>query len=321
MIRNRVDFPAPFGPSRAVTPASTPNVTSLTALHPKTFAPVYSATKAGLRSFTRGLRLQAEPFGIHVMEAIPPLVDTAMTSGRGKGKISAEDKDAILGRIKITADLKDMADADFVVEAATENETLKFKVFQDLDGICKPGVILATNTSSIPIGRIAAQTGRPEKVVGMHFMNPVPVMKLVEVIRGLATSDETYQTTWDLSLKFGKTPALAALVYVVFTRLAGGWSDRSGRGALCVGGSLLLVSQAGKAFYAVLFLDAAYWAWMGHWLYTWDQLLWILGFWAIEFNLKEWRESNEAEAQKAEPAHAGLVPKGLATSRGWAACG
>ena len=126
-----------------------------------------------------------------------------------KGKISADDRDAILGRIKITADLKDMAEADFVVEAATENETLKFKIFRDLDEICRPGVILSTNTSSIPIGRIAAQTGRPDMVIGMHFMNPVPVMKLVEVIRGLATSDDTYQTTWDLALKFGKTPALA----------------------------------------------------------------------------------------------------------------
>lgn len=126
-----------------------------------------------------------------------------------KGRISAEEKDAILGRIKITADLKDMANADFVVEAATENEPLKFKVFKDIDEFCKPGVILASNTSSIPIGRIAAQTKRPEKVIGMHFMNPVPVMKLVEVIRGIATSDETFQTTWDLSLKFGKTPALA----------------------------------------------------------------------------------------------------------------
>ncbi|BBO83839.1 3-hydroxybutyryl-CoA dehydrogenase [Desulfosarcina ovata] len=126
-----------------------------------------------------------------------------------KGKIQAEEKDAILGRIKITADLKDQAEADFVVEAATENETLKFNIFKDLDEICKPGIILASNTSSIPIGRIANQTSRPEKVIGMHFMNPVPVMKLVEVIRGIATSDETFQTTWDLSVKFGKTPALA----------------------------------------------------------------------------------------------------------------
>lgn len=126
-----------------------------------------------------------------------------------KGKLAAAEKDAILGRIKITADLKDMAAADFVVEAATERENLKFDIFKNLDSICKPGIILASNTSSIPIGRIGSQTKRPDKVIGMHFMNPVPVMKLVEVIRGIATSDETFKTTWDLSVKFGKTPALA----------------------------------------------------------------------------------------------------------------
>jgi 3-hydroxybutyryl-CoA dehydrogenase len=127
-----------------------------------------------------------------------------------KGKISAEEKDALLGRIRTTVDLKDMAGADFVVEAATENEPLKFQIFRDLDGICPAGVILATNTSSIPIGRIAAQTGRPDKVIGMHFMNPVPVMKLVEVIRGIATSDDTFQVTWALAQRFGKTPAEAS---------------------------------------------------------------------------------------------------------------
>jgi len=126
-----------------------------------------------------------------------------------KGKMSAGEKDAVLSRIKTSVDIKDMADADFVVEAATENEPLKFKVFQSLDEICKPGVILSSNTSSIPIGRIASQTKRQDKVIGMHFMNPVPVMKLVEVIRGLATSDDTFKTTWDLSIKFGKTPAQA----------------------------------------------------------------------------------------------------------------
>ena len=126
-----------------------------------------------------------------------------------KGKMDAAEKDAVLGRIQTSVDLKEMADADFVVEAATENEALKFNIFKDLDEICKPHVILSSNTSSIPIGRIASQTGRPEKVIGMHFMNPVPVMRLVEVIRGLATSDETFQATWDLSIKFGKTPAEA----------------------------------------------------------------------------------------------------------------
>ena len=126
-----------------------------------------------------------------------------------KKKLTAEELDAILGRIRTTVDLQDMASADFVVEAATEDEGLKFQIFTDLDEICEPEVILATNTSSIPIGRIAARTRRPQKVIGMHFMNPVPVMKLVEVIRGLATSEETFQITWDLSEKLGKTPAEA----------------------------------------------------------------------------------------------------------------
>lgn len=124
-----------------------------------------------------------------------------------KGKMSAEEKDAVLGRIKTTTNLKDMASADFVVEAATENEPIKFQIFRDLDSFCPPHAILSSNTSSIPIGRIAAQTRRPDKVIGMHFMNPVPVMKLVEVIRALTTSDETFKLTWDLSVKFGKTPA------------------------------------------------------------------------------------------------------------------
>ncbi len=126
-----------------------------------------------------------------------------------KGKMQDEEKTAVLDRIKPSADIKDMASADFVVEAATENESLKFQIFENLDEICGAGVILATNTSSIPIGRIAGKTKRPEKIIGMHFMNPVPVMKLVEVIRGLPTSDDTFKTTWDLCLKFGKTPAEA----------------------------------------------------------------------------------------------------------------
>ena len=126
-----------------------------------------------------------------------------------KGKMTDEEKAAVLGRIKTSVSLKDMSSADFVVEAAVENEALKFQIFKDLDEICESGVILATNTSSIPIGRIAAQTRRPEKVIGMHFMNPVPVMRLVEVIPGIATSEETLKITWELSEKFGKTPAQA----------------------------------------------------------------------------------------------------------------
>ena len=126
-----------------------------------------------------------------------------------KGKMTDEDKDSVLGRIKTSVSLPDMSAADFVVEAATENESLKNQIFKDLDEICDAGVILSSNTSSIPIGRIAAQTQRPDKVIGMHFMNPVPVMKLVEVIPGIATSEKTYQATWALAEKFGKTPAKA----------------------------------------------------------------------------------------------------------------
>jgi 3-hydroxybutyryl-CoA dehydrogenase len=158
---------------------------------------------------TAGLNVIMSDIKIEFAEKGLATITKILGKSVDKGRISADDKAAILGRVKITADLKDMAGADFVVEAATENETLKFKIFKDLDEICGPDVILATNTSSIPIGRIAAQTGRPDKVIGMHFMNPVPVMKLVEVIRGLATSDDTFRTTWDLSQKFGKTPALS----------------------------------------------------------------------------------------------------------------
>lgn len=136
-------------------------------------------------------------------------IDKILSRGVEKGKMSEEEKKAVLGRIKASVRLADMASADYVVEAATENEKIKFQIFKDLDEICKEQVILATNTSSIPIGRIAAQTRRAEKVIGMHFMNPVPVMKLVEIIPGLATSDETFQITWDLAEKFGKTPAKA----------------------------------------------------------------------------------------------------------------
>jgi len=126
-----------------------------------------------------------------------------------KGKMEAGEKEAIIGRIETTTDLADMAGVDFVVEAAVEREDLKFKIFEDLDKICPAHVILSTNTSSIPIGRIAARTSRPEKIIGMHFMNPVPVMKLVEVIRSIATDQATFDLTWELCERFNKTPAEA----------------------------------------------------------------------------------------------------------------
>ena len=123
-----------------------------------------------------------------------------------KDKIKADQKTEILSRIKKSTNLEDMKDADFVVEAATEREDLKLGIFKKLDEVCKPGVILASNTSSIPITRIAGATKRPELVIGMHFMNPVPVMQLVEIIRGLVTSQETYNTVEALSKQFGKIP-------------------------------------------------------------------------------------------------------------------
>jgi 3-hydroxybutyryl-CoA dehydrogenase len=123
-----------------------------------------------------------------------------------KEKLTVDKKDEILGRIKKSTSLGDMKDADFVVEAATEREDLKLNIFKELDETCKTGVILATNTSSIPITKIASATKRPELVIGMHFFNPVPVMKLVEVIRGLATSKEAFDLTENLVRQFGKTP-------------------------------------------------------------------------------------------------------------------
>ena len=124
-----------------------------------------------------------------------------------KGRMTPEDRDAVLSRIEGTVPVEPLAEADFVVEAAIENVELKKKIFAELDGLCRPEVILATNTSSISITEIAAATGRPDRVIGMHFMNPVPVMKLVEIIRGLATSDETYQAVHDMAVAMGKTPA------------------------------------------------------------------------------------------------------------------
>jgi 3-hydroxybutyryl-CoA dehydrogenase len=123
-----------------------------------------------------------------------------------KERITRETGNKITGRIKGTALVDDVAKTDFVIEAATEQESLKLEIFRDLDGICRKGVILATNTSSISITKIASATQRPDRVIGMHFMNPVPLMKLVEIIRGLATSDETFQTVRDLAEKMGKTP-------------------------------------------------------------------------------------------------------------------
>jgi 3-hydroxybutyryl-CoA dehydrogenase len=136
------------------------------------------------------------------LETIGKNLDRELT----KNKITADDKSATLARITPVLDRAQLADCDLVVEAATEKFDIKAEIFHDLDRILKPDVILASNTSSISITKIAALTKRPEKVIGMHFFNPVPVMKLVEVIRGLATSQATYETVRDLAMKLEKTP-------------------------------------------------------------------------------------------------------------------
>ncbi len=123
-----------------------------------------------------------------------------------KGALGAEAREALLGRIHADTSLDATARAELVVEAATENPEIKFRIFRDLDRLAPPPTILATNTSSISITTIAAQTRRPAQVIGMHFMNPVPVMPLVEVIRGLETSDETTRTVVDVAKALGKTP-------------------------------------------------------------------------------------------------------------------
>ena len=123
-----------------------------------------------------------------------------------KGRLSETDKKAALSRIKASKDFKDLGELDFIVEAVPEQEDIKFRIFHELDSLCPPATILSTNTSSIPVGRVAAHTNHPERVIGMHFMNPVPLIRLVEVIRGLNTSDETLQITWELAERLDKTP-------------------------------------------------------------------------------------------------------------------
>jgi 3-hydroxybutyryl-CoA dehydrogenase len=123
-----------------------------------------------------------------------------------KNKITVDDRTSALKRIEAVVDRARLADCDFVIEAATEKFEIKTEIFRDLDRIVRPEIILASNTSSISITKLGSLTKRPEKVIGMHFFNPVPVMKLVEVIRGLATTQETFTTVRDLSLKLEKTP-------------------------------------------------------------------------------------------------------------------
>ena len=153
-------------------------------------------------------------FQVTLCDVKPEFVDKAIKTITGnldrqvkKGTITEEIKTQTLGRIKTSINLEQACqEADLVVEAATENETIKLDIFRTLDRSTKPATILASNTSSLSITRIAAVTKRPEKIIGMHFMNPVPVMKLVEIIRGLSTSDETYAAVKELSERLEKVP-------------------------------------------------------------------------------------------------------------------
>ena len=141
----------------------------------------------------------------HGLDAIGRNLDRMVQRGRFK----PEERDRVIARIETTTNLEDLACADFVIEAVVENEDAKIGLFQKLDQLCPPEVILASNTSSISITRMGARTRRADRVIGMHFMNPVPAMRLVEIIRGLATSDETYQATRALAERVGKTTMTA----------------------------------------------------------------------------------------------------------------
>jgi len=131
-------------------------------------------------------------------------IDKFLSRSVEKGKLDAKEKDTIIGRIKGTTDMGDLKAVDFVVEAVIEDLDLKKKVFQELDELCRPEIVLSSNTSSMSITEIASATKRPDKVCGMHFFNPVPLMRLVEIIRGYFTSDETVTTATDLAKKMGK---------------------------------------------------------------------------------------------------------------------
>ena len=171
----------------------------------------------GAGTMGNGIAQTAATAGYHVtcMDVMPPALEkarTAITKSTAKlvekGSLTAEQK-ANADGIKFVGNMDTMPDADLVIEAATENPELKFKIFREMDSAAREGVILASNTSSISITKIAANTKRADKVIGMHFINPVPLMKLVEVIRGLGTSDETTHTIMEVCKAMGKVPVEA----------------------------------------------------------------------------------------------------------------
>jgi 3-hydroxybutyryl-CoA dehydrogenase len=160
---------------------------------------VQTAAQAGFEVIVRDIKQEFVDKGIAG-------IDKLLGKNVEKGKMSAEDKAAIMGRISGTVDMAAAADCDLVIEAALEVMDIKKAIFKELDAICKPECILASNTSALSLTEIAAATKRADKVIGMHFFNPVPAMKLVEVIRGASTSQETYDKIKDLSIKMGKAP-------------------------------------------------------------------------------------------------------------------
>ena len=157
----------------------------------------------------RGYRVLLADVSLDAAQAGKDKIAKSLARGVAKGKVTQEHVDSTLDRLVPIPSLNELSEADFVVEAASENVELKLSLFEKLDGICGDGVILASNTSSISITRIGAATSRPEHVIGMHFMNPVPVMKLVEVIRGQETSDETTDAVMRASTALGKEPVEA----------------------------------------------------------------------------------------------------------------
>lgn len=143
-----------------------------------------------------------------VIEKRIEFIESLLTKSVSKGKIKEEDKERTLGNLKLCKDLKDAKDVDFVIEAIVENVEIKSKVIKELNEILRDDVIFATNTSSLPITELASYYKKPENYIGMHFFNPVPVMSLVEIIRGIATSDETYKTIENLTSEIGKYPVM-----------------------------------------------------------------------------------------------------------------
>ena len=158
-----------------------------------------ACSAAGLQAVLQDV---SEPALARALKTIAGSLDRAVR----KGTLTEEAKAAVMGRIRTTTAAQDLAEADLVIEAATENEAIKIRILQAVDAIARPGTIIATNTSSISITRLAAATQRPDRFVGMHFFNPVPVMALVEIIRGLRTSEATVEAVADLARTLGKTP-------------------------------------------------------------------------------------------------------------------